>query len=110
MNRQAQQKQWTAQEILDALNEYSQVLYDMGARKLGLFGSYVRGEQTPESDMDFVVMLARPSYDDYHDIWFFLQDYFGRKVDLVLEDGIKPRLRPYIMNEVIYVQRLQSLS
>jgi uncharacterized protein len=95
---------WTAAEILAALGEQSDKLYAMGARKLGLFGSYVRGEQTPDSDIDFVVVLARESFNDYINIKIFLENFFGREVDLVPEDSIKPRLRPYIMSEVVYVE------
>jgi uncharacterized protein len=101
---------WTAAEILAALGEQSDKLYAMGARKLGLFGSYVRGEQTPDSDIDFVVVLVRQSFSDYMDIKIFLEDFFEREIDLVTEGGIREELRPYIMREVVYVPELQALS
>ncbi len=97
---------WTTQEILKTLDAHRDKLRAMGARKIGLFGSYRRGTPTSDSDMDFLVTLARPSFDDYMDIKIFLEDEFGCKVDLVLEDSIKPRLRPYILNEVVYVTGL----
>jgi predicted nucleotidyltransferase len=67
-----------------------------------LFGSYRRGIATPDSDMDFLVTLERSSFDDYMDLKFFLEDLFGCTVDLVPEKDIKPRLRPYIMEDVVY--------
>ncbi|MCC6804921.1 MAG: nucleotidyltransferase family protein [Anaerolineae bacterium] len=73
---------------------------------MGLFGSFVRGEQTPDSDIDILVTLARPTYNTYSSIRFYLEDLFGRKVDLVPEGDIKDELRPYIMNEVVYVEGL----
>ncbi|MFN8450872.1 MAG: nucleotidyltransferase family protein [Anaerolineae bacterium] len=104
--RVMQQAELTAETILAALNAHSAKLYELGARKLGLFGSFVRGEQTPDSDIDILVTLARPSYDDYCNIKFFLEDFFGREVDLVMEDGLKERIRPYVMKEVVYVEGL----
>lgn len=56
--------------------------------------------------MDFLVVLERPSFDNYMDLKFFLEDLFSCKVDLVMEDTLKPRLRPYILEEVIYAQGL----
>lgn len=104
------EKELNAQIILDALAEHSEKLYELGARKIGLFGSFVRGEQTPESDIDILVTMASPSFDDFCNVRFYLEDFFGREVDLVMESALKPRLRPYIMNEVVNVERLSSLS
>jgi predicted nucleotidyltransferase len=99
-------RQWNAPEILEALKGQREKLQSMGVRKLGLFGSYVRGEQTPDSDMDFVVILDNYHFDTYMDVKIFLEDFFGSEVDLVPEDSIKPDLRPYILKEVVYVQNL----
>lgn len=101
-----QQVKWTASEILDVLREHREKLYELGARKIGLFGSYARGEQMPDSDIDILVTLARPRFYDFMDIKFFLEELFGVEVDLVTEGGLKERLRPYIMNEVIYAEGL----
>jgi predicted nucleotidyltransferase len=92
----------TAQQILDTLSAHSQELRRMGARKLGLFGSYRHGTPTAESDMDFLVVLARPSFDDYMTIKFFLEDLFECPVDLVIESDLKPRLSQPILSEVLY--------
>lgn len=102
-------KELSAQTILDALEEHSEKLHELGARKIGLFGSFVRGEQKLDSDIDILVTMARPSYDDFCNVKFYLEDFFGREVDLVMEDALKPRIRPYIMDEVVYVERLSSL-
>ncbi|HVU14657.1 MAG TPA: nucleotidyltransferase family protein [Phototrophicaceae bacterium] len=99
----------TAETILNALAEHSEQLYALGARKLGLFGSFVRGEQTPESDIDILVTMATPDYFAFTDVLFYLEDLFQRKVDLVPEKRLRDELRPYIMNEVIYVERIQAL-
>ena len=77
-------------------------LSKLGVKRLGVFGSFVRGEAGPDSDIDFLVELEKKTFDIYMDLKFFLEDLFERKVDLVLTDTIKPRLRPYIENEVVY--------
>lgn len=56
--------------------------------------------------MDFLVVLEKPTFDAYMEVKFFLEDLFGCTVDLVLEETIKPRLRRYILEEVIYAQGL----
>jgi predicted nucleotidyltransferase len=81
---------WTAGQILDTLTAHAQELHHLGARKIGLFGSYRWGTPTPESDIDFLVRLERLSFDDYMAIKFFLEDLFGRPIDLVLETDLKP--------------------
>ena len=74
----------------------------MGVRKIGLFGSFKRGQAGRKSDIDILVVLAQPTFDSYMDVKFYLEDLFGRKVDLVMEDALKPRLRPYILADVEY--------
>jgi len=56
--------------------------------------------------MDFLVEFESPSFDAYMDTKFFLEDLFQCKIDLVIESNLKPRLRPYILNEVVYVSGL----
>jgi predicted nucleotidyltransferase len=106
MQQMVETHRWTAQEIMDILAQHRETLRTMGVRKLGLFGSYRRETPTATSDIDFLVVLERPSFDGYMDLKFFLEDLFQCKVDLVLERTLKPRLRPYILAEVDYVSGL----
>ena len=71
-------------------------------RRIGVFGSFVRGSASADSDVDILVELADPTFDNYMDLKFRLEEMFGRKVDLVLADTIKPRLQPIIAREVQY--------
>ena len=75
-----------------------------GVAKIGIFGSFVRGEQRPESDVDVLVTFRKgeKTFDHYMDCKFYLEDLFGRKVDLVMKGTIKKRLKPYILGEVVY--------
>lgn len=69
---------------------------------IGVFGSIARGEETSESDVDVLVELEEPTFRHYMDLKFLLEDTFGRPVDLVMADAVKPRLKPVIAREVIY--------
>ena len=69
-----------------------------------MFGSYVRGEQTPESDVDILVSFDEvPSLLKFVGIENYLSDLLGVKVDLVMKRVLKPFIGEYILREVIYL-------
>ena len=74
--------------------------------RIGLFGSFARGEATGKSDIDFIVDFEQQTFDHYMDLKLFLEDLFHHEVDLVLADSLKPRLKPYIDREIEYAQGL----
>jgi len=78
---------------------------EYGIENIGLFGSLVRNEQNESSDIDLLIEIQAEmlSLIKYMKLKFFLEDVLGRKVDLVLNRAIKPRLRERILREVIYV-------
>ena len=92
--------------ILKALEDNRSAIRGFGVRRLGVFGSVVRGEAGPSSDLDFVVEFERKSFDAYMDLKAFLEHLFGRKVDLVIPETIKPRLRNTILAEVVHAPGL----
>ena len=96
----------TSPEILAVLQQNRDTLRGFGVRRLGLFGSCARGQQTATSDLDFVVELEDRSFDSFMGLKLFLEDLFGCPVDLVLEHTIKPRLRCHIMESLIDVPGL----
>lgn len=72
--------------------------------RLGIFGSYVRGEQKQESDLDVLIDYEEvPSLITLIEIENHLSELLGVKVDLVTRKGIKPQLRSYILEEVVYL-------
>jgi predicted nucleotidyltransferase len=75
-----------------------------GVARIGIFGLYIRGEEKPVSDVDVLVEFRKgeKTFDHYMDLKFYLEDLFGRKVDLVMKEAIKRRLREPILSEVIY--------
>ena len=74
--------------------------------RIGLFGSFARGEATGKSDIDFIVDFEQPTFDHYMDLKVYLEDLFHHEVDLVLADSLKPRLKSYIDREIVYAQGL----
>ncbi len=94
----------TREEILKKLEEKRETIRGFGVRRLGIFGSYHHDEQTQASDIDFLVAFDDATLDNYFDLKFFLEDLFGRPVDLVFADTIKPRIRSTMLEETIYAQ------
>lgn len=76
-----------------------------GVSRIGIFGSYSRGEARPNSDVDVFVDF-RPglkTYDNFIAVGDALEEAFHRKVELVTEKGLSPYIGPKIMREVKYV-------
>ena len=93
----------TSMEILHIMQGHKPFLQQrFHVRRIGLFGSYVRGEASSSSDIDALVELESVTFDLYMDLKFYLEELFQLPVDLVLADNVKPRLKPYIDEEVIY--------
>ena len=93
-------------EVLKILQEHREKIRGFGVRRLGLFGSCARGEATETSDLDFVVEFEKKSFDAYMDLKAFLEELFQRRVDLVIADAIKPRLRGIILEEAVHAPGL----
>jgi len=75
-----------------------------GVTKIGIFGSFARGEEKEGSDIDVLVEFQEnyKTFDNYMDLKFLLEDLFGRKIDLVTIDALRPQLKDGILQEVIY--------
>lgn len=94
------------ERIKQTLMDNRQTLQKYGVKRIGLFGSYVRGTATDASDIDFLVELERLTFRDYMGLVVFLEDLFEKDVDLVTPTSIKPGYKPYIEKEVEYVAEL----
>ena len=91
--------------VLTLLRQHESILEErFGVKRIGIFGSFVRGDERPESDVDVLVIFQKDeeTFDHYMDCKFYLEDLFDRHVDLVIEDTIKQRFKEPIMSEVIY--------
>ncbi|PIZ38637.1 nucleotidyltransferase family protein [Candidatus Aquicultor secundus] len=91
-------------EAFAILKSHKQELIKFDVKSLAIFGSVARDEAGPESDVDILVEFSKtPSFDGYMELKFFLEDLLGRSVDLVTRDALKPRIRPYVEKELLYV-------
>ncbi len=92
-------------DVLALLRLHEKTLKEQfGVAKIGIFGSFARGGERPESDVDVLVVFQKgqKTFNHYMDCKFYLEDLFGRKVDLVMREVIKKQLKKPILNEVIY--------
>ncbi len=92
-------------EFKDKLEGLKPVLAEkFKVKTIGLFGSYVRGEQKKGSDLDVLVEFFEPiSLFRFVELEDFLSQALGVKVDLVMKASLKPRIKESILNEAIYV-------
>ncbi|MBN1455570.1 MAG: nucleotidyltransferase family protein [Methanomicrobia archaeon] len=75
-------------------------------KELGIFGSYVRGEERKDSDLDVLTEFedgAKIGLLEFISVENYLSDLLGVKVDLVEKSALKPRIGRHILNEVVYL-------
>ncbi len=93
------------QEIQRLLRNQKKIVADKyGVRIIGVFGSYVRGEQGPNSDLDILIELDRPpriSLIGLVELEEYLSQILGVKVDLAIKKNLKMRIGAQILREVI---------
>ena len=80
-------------------------LQKLGIKKIGLFGSYLRGEQKKDSDIDLLVELNSSKFDFYMETKFYLEDLLKKRVDLVEIKALKKGVE-YVKEEAKYVKGL----
>jgi predicted nucleotidyltransferase len=68
--------------------------------KIGFFGSYARDEQSEDSDIDILVEFSRPVGFEFIELKEYLETVFGKRVDLVTENALKPNMKDNVLNEV----------
>jgi len=93
------------EEIERILAEHKKELYQKyKIKEIGIFGSFARGEQSKESDVDIVVEFEEvPGLIKFIEIEEYLSKLLGRKVDLVRKPAIRKELKDKILKEVVYV-------
>ncbi len=96
-------KKLTSNMILEKIRKEKDKLQKRGVRRLGLFGSYAKNIQNKGSDIDFLVEFDEISAANFFWVLFFLGRLFKRKIDLVIEEDLKPELK-YVKKEAKYVQ------
>ena len=75
-----------------------------GVKRLGVFGSYARGEEKETSDVDILVELSKPTFDGFIGLADYLEALLGKKVDLVTTKGLSPHIAPIVRREVVWCE------
>ncbi|HEY3370943.1 MAG TPA: nucleotidyltransferase family protein [Prolixibacteraceae bacterium] len=96
----------TKEYILSTIQTHKPELFKLGIRDIGLFGSYVRGEQSDKSDIDILIDFEpdKENYDNYMDVYDIIEQLFkNERIEIVTKNGLSPYIGPKILNEVVYV-------
>ncbi len=97
----------TKKDIFQTIKENKEIIKSFGVKEIGLFGSYVRNQQTKESDIDILVDYDYNKIDflKYMRFCFMMEELFkDLKVEIVTKNGLSEYIGPYILNEVEYVE------
>lgn len=89
-------------KVLKIISSHRKDLEAFNVKSIAIFGSMARGEAVGDSDI-LVVFRGKATFKQYIRLKFFLQDLLGCSVDLVTPKALKPRLRPYVEKEAVYV-------
>ncbi|WP_439516128.1 nucleotidyltransferase family protein [Sediminibacterium sp.] len=100
--RMSRVKLHSKQELLSAISTNREVIKSYGVNRLGIFGSFSKGTSTELSDVDLLVdfVPGKKTFDNFMDLSFFLEELFGRKVELVTPQSLSKFIGPYILKEV----------
>lgn len=90
----------TRQQILKSLKDRPEILRKYRVRRIGLFGSYATGKQTPRSDIDFLVDFEEPTFDNFIGLNAHLERLFKKKIDLITDGSLSPYIKPYVEKQV----------
>jgi len=79
---------------------------NFGVKRIGIFGSFARGEEKRTSDVDVLVEFApgQATFDNFMRLAFYLEDLFSRKIDLLTVKGIDRYIKSRVECEVIWIE------
>lgn len=103
---QTNDKMTTKEYILTTIRSHKPELLKFGIRKVGLFGSYLRGEQSEKSDIDILIDFEpnEENFDNYMAVYDLLEKLFrNEKIEIITKNGLSPYIGLKILNEVMYV-------
>src|SRR5256885_1458216 len=88
--------------LLESIRLHNREIRSYGVRSMGLFGSFVKNAANEKSDIDLLVDFEpdQKTFDNFMELSFFLQQLFGRKVEMVTPRSLNKFIGPHILNEV----------
>jgi len=94
----------TKHDVLNLLFQNRARIRALGVRRLGLFGSFARGGQAIQSDVDLLVEFeeGQKTFDNFMHLSFLLEEVLQRRVELVTLEALSPHIGPYLLKEVEY--------
>ena len=96
----------TQDYILTTIKTHKSDFSKFGIRMIGLFGSYIKNEQSDNSDIDILIDFEpeKETYDNYMAVYDLCEQLFkNERVDIVTKNGLSPYIGPKILNEIKYV-------
>ena len=96
----------TKENILAILRTHKSELSKYGVSNIGLFGSYLRNEQSTQSDIDLLIDFEpeKENFDNYMAVYDMFENLFkNEKIEIVTKNGLSKYIGPKILNDVIYV-------
>ena len=91
--------------IKELKNNLATIKEKFKVKEIGVFGSWIRAEAKKESDVDILVEFEEgyETFDNYMELKFFLEEIYGKKVDLVIKGALRKEIKNDILSEVVYV-------
>jgi len=90
-------------DIIEILKKHKDIIQKKyTVKKIGIFGSYAKGTQKKSSDIDILVEHETPTYNNFIDLAFYLEELYGKKIDLITVKGLSPYIFPYVEKEVVW--------
>ena len=96
----------TKENIISTLKSHKPQLSKLGVQNIGLFGSYLRNEQSDKSDIDLLIDFEpeKENFDNYMAVYDIFENAFkNEKIEIVTKNGLSPYIGPKILKDVMYV-------
>ena len=94
------------EKVFETLKQNREELESRGVEKIGLFGSYVKGEENDSSDLDFLVVFKEneKTYRNFMRLKRYLENLFNQEIDLATKNSLKPSIKEKVIGEVEYAE------
>lgn len=93
-------------DLIKAIQNNTDTIKAYGVKSVGIFGSFAASRQTAKSDVDVLVEFKKEdkTFDNYMELKLFLEQLFKRRVDLVIKDALKERIKDRVLSETAYAR------